>query len=100
MGIYDEEEPYLVPVLFTYKNNQIYIHSALEGRKIEILKSYPRICFEVSEFLGYDPNKQLTSYNSVLCFGNVHFLTTNDEPTYLEALKLINQKYEPEGKLT
>lgn len=100
MGLYDGEEPYIVPVLFAYKNNQIYIHSAPEGRKIEILKSYPRICFEVSEFLRYDPIKQFTSYRSVLCFGNVSFLTTNNEPAYLEALELIIQKYEPGRKLS
>lgn len=100
MGLFDGDEPYIVPVLFAYKNDQIFIHSALEGRKIEILKSYPRICFEVSEFLGYDPVKQFTSYRSVLCFGNVHILTTNDEPGHLEALELITRKYEPGGKLS
>ncbi|MFQ6125171.1 MAG: pyridoxamine 5'-phosphate oxidase family protein [Candidatus Heimdallarchaeota archaeon] len=88
-----------MPVLFAYKKNQIYIHSAPEGRKIKILKSYPRICFEVSEFLGYNPIKQFTSYRSVLCFGNVYFLTTNDKPAYLEALELITQKYNPGGEL-
>ncbi len=100
LGLYDGEEPYIVPVLFAYKNSHIYIHSALEGRKIEILKHYPRACFEVDEFLGYDPVKGFTSYRSVLCFGTVHILASNDEPSYLEALELITQKYEPGGKLS
>ena len=100
LGLYDGEEPYVVPFNFAYKNNRIYMHSARKGRKIDILKQNPRVCLAVDEFLGYDPIKKFTSYRSVLCFGTVDFLTANDGPSYLEALELINQKYDPKGKLS
>ena len=99
LGLYDGEEPYIVPFNFAYKDNHIYMHSALEGRKIEIMKRHPRICFEVDEFFGYDPVK-VTTYRSVFCFGTIHILDSNDNPEYLEALEAINQKYNPGAELT
>ena len=47
LGMFDGEEPYIVPVCFGYKNNRIYIHSASEGRKLDIIKKNPRVCFEM-----------------------------------------------------
>jgi hypothetical protein len=32
---------------FAYHDNCIYLHSAPEGRKIDILKNNDRVCFEV-----------------------------------------------------
>jgi hypothetical protein len=38
-------EPYIVPLCFGYIGGTIYLHSAMFGKKIAILKKNPRCCF-------------------------------------------------------
>lgn len=40
-------EPYLVPLSFGYDGRRLFFHTALEGRKLEMLAANPRACFEV-----------------------------------------------------
>ena len=51
LGLIDDDIPYIVPLNFGYKveNDQLtlYFHSALKGRKMEILKKHPQVCFEM-----------------------------------------------------
>ena len=51
IAMIDDGEPYIVPLNFGYCNRDgkifLYFHSALQGRKIDILKENPRICFEM-----------------------------------------------------
>ena len=48
----DEGSPYVVPLSFAYRFDgetlTLYFHSAKEGRKIEILRKNPAVCFEIS----------------------------------------------------
>jgi uncharacterized protein len=43
----DNDQPYLVPLSFGYEPGFLYFHSALEGRKLDMLAHNPRVCFEV-----------------------------------------------------
>lgn len=47
LGLVDGDEPYVVPVSFGFRDHALYFHSALEGRKMEILRRHPRVCFQV-----------------------------------------------------
>ena len=47
IGLSENNLPYVVPVNFGYKNNNIYFHSAPMGKKIDILKKNNNICFEI-----------------------------------------------------
>jgi nitroimidazol reductase NimA-like FMN-containing flavoprotein (pyridoxamine 5'-phosphate oxidase superfamily) len=49
IGLCNNNQPYVVPMNFGYKNNCLYIHSTKQGKKIDILKDNPNICFEVEE---------------------------------------------------
>ena len=42
----DEAGPYIVPLNFGFSDDSLYFHSAHKGRKIDILKKNPRVCFE------------------------------------------------------
>ncbi|MFW5734957.1 MAG: pyridoxamine 5'-phosphate oxidase family protein, partial [Oceanidesulfovibrio sp.] len=42
----DGDQPYIVPVNFAYHAQRLYIHSARKGRKIDILRANPKVCFE------------------------------------------------------
>lgn len=44
MGLCDEGRPYVVPMNFGYRDGKIYMHSALEGRKLDIIRKNPDVC--------------------------------------------------------
>ncbi len=46
LGLYDGKEAYVVPMNFGYADGAIYVHGAIAGRKADILKTNPRVCFE------------------------------------------------------
>jgi len=39
IALNDQGNPYLVPMIFGYQDHYLFLHSAKEGRKIDILKS-------------------------------------------------------------
>jgi len=45
----DGNEPYVVPLHFVYLHDQIYLHSAQKGRKMDIVAKNPRACFGIEE---------------------------------------------------
>jgi nitroimidazol reductase NimA-like FMN-containing flavoprotein (pyridoxamine 5'-phosphate oxidase superfamily) len=49
IGLAGGDEPYIVPLCFGYEDRTIYLHSALAGKKISMLKKNSRCCFEVDQ---------------------------------------------------
>jgi len=47
LAMVDGDRPYMVPLNFGYKERVLYFHSAGEGKKIDILRKNPRVCFEI-----------------------------------------------------
>ena len=47
LGLVDDGKAYVVPMDFGYADNALFVHSALEGRKIDVLKRNPEVFFEV-----------------------------------------------------
>ncbi len=89
------DSPYIVPMIFAYNNNSIYLHSATEGKKLEILKQNNRICFEVDEMLGIKQGKMACAfgvkYKSVIAFGTASLITDPSEKKL--ALNSLMEKY-------
>lgn len=95
LAMCDDGAPYLVPVNFGYENNAIYIHSAYEGKKIDILRKNNRVCFEM------ETNVQLVSadaacdwgtlYASVIGCGRAEFI--EDEEGKRKGLEIIFRHY-------
>ena len=79
----DGDEPYLVPVNFGYRDRALFIHSAREGRKIEILSRNNRVCFEAEtdvEILRGDSACDWGArYRSVIGTGRASFLKDRKE---------------------
>jgi nitroimidazol reductase NimA-like FMN-containing flavoprotein (pyridoxamine 5'-phosphate oxidase superfamily) len=44
-------EAYVVPMTYAYERGSVYCHS-LDGKKIEIMRKNPRVCFEVDRTHG------------------------------------------------
>lgn len=51
LGLVDDSKPYIVPMNYGYafENNHLvfYVHSALEGRKIDVIKKNSSCCVEI-----------------------------------------------------
>lgn len=96
LSMYDGNEPYSIPISHVRDNEMIYFHCAKVGRKIDILKKYPRICISVvSESNAmYLPNNFTTSFKSAIFYGNAVFVEDDTEKTH--ALKILCQKYLPQ----
>ncbi len=47
LGLSSGAQPYVVPLAFGYDKKALYFHGALVGRKMEIIRENPRVCFEV-----------------------------------------------------
>ena len=89
--------PYNLPFNFGFKDNYIYLHSGLEGKKIEILKNNPNVCiaFSNSEELAFQSEHVACSYfmryKSVLVFGKAEFIEDNNEK--MKALSIVMKQY-------
>ncbi len=98
LSMVDENNmPYVLPFNFGYANGEIYLHSAQQGKKIDILKNNPNVCvaFSGDYELKYRDEDVACSYSwryrSVLAFGKVEFITDMDEKR--TALDVIMANY-------
>jgi len=91
----DEDRPYLVPMCFGYENRTLYFHSAAEGRKLDIIRKNPNVCFEVEVENEMIRTEEACSwslkYNSVIGFGRADIL--NDPKDKKKALDVIMAHY-------
>lgn len=95
IAMIDNDRPYIVPLNYGYKNNTIYFHSSPLGKKIEILKTNNRVCFEielVTQIIKNDtPCEWTAKYRSVIGYGTIEFLTDLNQKK--EALDIIMVHY-------
>ncbi|MBG0858659.1 MAG: pyridoxamine 5'-phosphate oxidase family protein [Bacteroidales bacterium] len=101
LGLIDNNEAYIVPVNYGYKDGIIYIHSAPAGRKIELIRKDNRVSFEVeftSEIVRNKiPCKWASRYRSVMGKGTV--LIVDEINSKKKGLDLILKKYGAAGDL-
>jgi len=96
VAMVNEKIPYVVPLSYGYKildGNmlELYFHSALEGKKIDILRKSNKVCFEMS-YEGeavYTDNPCNSGYYfaSVIGFGDAVFIDDADKKC--EALSIM-----------
>ena len=95
LGLWDGKEVYVVPLNFVRKDETLFFHSAGTGRKLEILKSFPRVCFETEGPSSIDPGTSggdcTTLYESLIGWGSVS--SVEDENEKVEALISLNRKF-------
>jgi len=87
--------PYVVPVCFGYEPGVIYAHGSPEGKKNDLVKKNPNVCFEFdidAEIVNSKtPCGWTMKYKSVIGFGAAFFLENPDEKR--RALKVIAGQY-------
>ena len=95
LSMVDDGMPYVIPLNYGYLDEALYFHSAPEGRKIDILRKHPQVCFCVV------PDHQLiegvkgcswsASYRSVIGTGKASIFTEPAEKN--EGLKILMAQY-------
>lgn len=87
----DGDRPYIIPFNYGYREGCIYIHSAPEGKKIELLRKHPEVCFEVEDIMEITKGERAcdwsTRYRSVVGYGEVEILS--DEASKQQGLEVI-----------
>jgi len=98
LGMSVDGKPYVVPLNFGYADQTVYIHCAKEGRKLDMIESNPKVCFEVDQDLGIEPADKACKFGfkfkSVIGFGKASILRDHDQKA--EALKIIMAHYSDE----
>jgi uncharacterized protein len=95
ISLVDDDCPYIVPVNFAVHENHLYFHSAMEGKKIDILRKNNKVCFEMdvsTEIIkGKEPCFWGMKYLSVIGFGQAFFIENPGEKK--KVLDLLMEKY-------
>lgn len=95
LAMADGDEPYVLPLNYGFKGDMVYIHCAVEGKKLEMLKKNPKVCFTVSahtQLIKAESSCAWTyGFMSVLCRGTAEIVT--DKESKVEGLDIIMAHY-------
>ncbi len=95
LAMVDGDTPYIVPLNFGYEDGAVYFHSAKEGKKIELMKQNPTVCFEVDNLIKFKKAPLACDwgieYSSVIGWGKVQFL--DDLKAKKQGLDIIMAQY-------
>ncbi|MDK2834552.1 MAG: uncharacterized protein PWP63_1639 [Methanolobus sp.] len=99
LGLCRDNVPYVVPMNFAYRDNTIYLHAAPEGKKLDMIRANPLVCFEVehrTELVSAEaPCNWGMRYYSIIGWGNASLI--EDQAGKAEALNVIMEKYAGQG---
>ena len=95
LAMCEQNLPYIVPLCFGFKDNTLYFHSAPQGKKIEILKNNPNVCFEFEILTQVVKSAKACrwgmKYRSVIGIGKAVFII--DEDLKRQAFDIIMNQY-------
>lgn len=98
LGMCLENIPYVVPLNFVHVGNRLYVHSALKGKKLDILKENPNVCVQIDLDGGFIPSSEPADacesgycYTSLMANGVALFVEVNSHK--LAALEAIAKKF-------
>jgi uncharacterized protein len=98
VGMSDENgQPYVLPFNFGYRDGTIYLHSAREGRKMDIIRKNNRvsIAFSTDHALRFTHEEVACSYGmkfrSVIVSGRIEFI--DDHDAKVDVMNIVMEKY-------
>lgn len=81
LGCHLNGETYIVPVNYVYQDNAVYAHSG-EGKKINMLRANPRVCFQVDEI------DNMFKWKSVILWGTFEELKGQERQQAMQGIIL------------
>ncbi|MBP7496394.1 MAG: pyridoxamine 5'-phosphate oxidase family protein [Bacteroidales bacterium] len=97
IALSDNNKPYILPFNFGYANKIIYLHSAIEGRKNDIIQKNNNIslCFN-PEYKLFHRDEQVACsygmrYRSVIAEGKIYTVSDFNDKVFI--LNIIMKKY-------
>jgi len=79
LGCHAENETYIVPINYVYRDNAIYAHSG-DGKKITMMRQNPKVCFQVDDIID------TFRWKSVLVWGEFEELSGTDRQQAMQSL--------------
>ena len=100
LAMVDNGKPYLASLNYGFRDNALYLHAALEGRKIDIIRRNPDVCFQVITgnrlTTGPDACEDWTmKYRSVTGFGKA--VLVEQDTDKIEAMQILMDQYTTKG---
>lgn len=90
--------PYGVPLSYCVVNGNIYLHCAVEGRKLDIIRGNPKVSFCVVGKTEVLPDKLSTRYESCIVEGTASEVSGDEKRSALQGLVTRYSKgFEAEG---
>ena len=96
VGMSVNNMPYIVPMNFGFKDNIFYFHGAKAGRKIDMIKANPHVCFELDtdHYLVGESHRACDwtmTFASVMGTGFMTIIDDKDQKR--EALNILMAQY-------
>ena len=107
LGLSCDGEVYVVPLNQCYVSGRLIFHCAFEGRKLDMMRGNPKVCFEVDRWTaepkargGRDHEVCDAGYESVICWGSAREVT--DLAERVRVLNTFQRHYEitPRERMT
>jgi len=95
LGLCVDNEPYVVPLNYGYIMKEgkpvLYLHSALQGKKLDMIRANPNVFFEMDcdqmPFDGEKPCQYGLVYSSIMGRGTAHIV--EDVQEKMEAMTIL-----------
>jgi uncharacterized protein len=98
IALSDKNIPYIIPVCFGYQDRILYFHCAHSGKKLDIIRQNPNVCFEMEADVEIrndpSPCNWGVKYRSVVGFGKAQTIDSRQEKE--SALSIIMRHYSNE----
>ena len=86
-------EPYCIPLSPAREGEWLYFHCAMEGHKINILRSRPKVCIAFVGSAEFPEDHFTVIYESAIIFGTALELNSNEEK--IHGLRIISERFTP-----
>ena len=99
LGLSVNDEPYVVPMNYgyTYENDNlvVYLHSAVRGKKLDMIRSNPKVFFEMDcdlkPFDGVKPCQYGLVYSSIMGKGTARIVEDVEEKKHAMTVLMKTQ---------
>ena len=94
-----DDQPYVVPLCFGYRDGRLYFHCAKEGMKLDMVRKNNRVCFECDVDQALVTSQNACEWGikgqSIVGFGRAFLL--DDSESKKGALDVIMEHYGAKG---